>query len=341
MAVLACCGFKNSGKTTLIEELIPLLGARGISVAVVKHDADGVQFDRPGKDSDRFFKAGADVVVHGANESAARWRAESAPGLGQTLAALSASHDLVLVEGHKQTSLSKLWLLGDGDTAPPDDVTDIRRVLSRGEDRAAVALEEIERILDEAWRERGLLAGVLVGGKSSRMGSPKQLVEHKGRKLIDRVVAAIEERLPDPVLLGSGPVPEALVANRRLPDPPGLAGPMAGLIAALRWAPAAAWLVAACDQPLISRRAIDWLLGQRRPGRWAVMPRLAGGPVEPFLAVYEPQSLTLLEEVARTGKLAPWRIADHDRVVTPQPPSDLVASWRSVNTPKELESLPD
>ena len=339
MAVLACCGFKDSGKTTLIEAVVLLLRERGLSVAVVKHDAHGVQFDRPGKDSDRFFRAGADVVVRGSNESAARWHPEEAPDLGETLARLGASHDLVLVEGHKQTSLPKLWLLGEGETAPPRNVTEIRRILPRDGDRVSIAIEEVLRLLDEAWRSRPVLAGVLVGGSSSRMGCPKQLLEHDGRRLVDRVVDAVQLRLGDPVLLGSGAVPEALSANLRLPDAPGIAGPMSGLMAALRWAPNAAWLMVACDQPLISRRAVDWLLEQRRPGRWAILPRLANGPVEPFLAVYEPQALGLLERLARSGKSGPWRLAEMADVVSPTPPEELSASWRNVNTPEELDRL--
>jgi len=339
MAILACCGFKDSGKTTLIEAVIPLLRGRGLSVAVVKHDAHGVQFDRPGKDSDRFFRAGADVVVRGADESAARWHPEGGPDLGETLARLGTSHDLVLVEGHKQTSLPKFWLLGEGETAPPESVTEIRRVLSRDEERVSIAVEEISRLLDEAWRSRLVLAGVLVGGSSSRMGCPKQLLEHDGRRLVDRVVDAVHPRLGDPVLLGSGAVPETLSANRRLPDAPGIAGPMAGLMAALRWAPNTAWLMVACDQPLISRRAVDWLIGQRQPGCWAIMPRLADGPVEPFLAVYEPQVLPLLERLARSGKLAPWRLTNQANVISPAPPEELAASWRNVNTPEELNRL--
>lgn len=339
MAVFAVCGFKNSGKTTLLEEVVPLLCARGISVAVVKHDAHGVQFDRPGKDSDRLFRSGADVVIRGSNESAARWHPEGAPDLGQTLARLGASHDLVLVEGHKQTSLPKLWLLGEGETAPPENVTEIRRVLPRGGGRVTIAVEEISRLLNEVWRSRPVIAGVLVGGGSSRMGSPKQMLEHEGRRLIDRVVDAVHGRLGDPVLLGSGVVPEALSASRRLPDAPGIPGPMAGLIAALRWAPSSAWLVTACDQPLISPRAIDWLLGQRRPGCWAIMPRLADGPVEPFLAIYEPQALELFERLVRTGRSGPWRLAEEATVISPAPPEGLAASWRNVNTPEEFDRL--
>ncbi len=339
MAVLACCGFKDSGKTTLIEAVVPLLGERGLSVAVVKHDAHGVQFDRPGKDSDRFFRAGADVVVRGSNESAGRWQPEGAPDLGETLAQLGASHDLVLVEGHKQTSLPKLWLFGEGETAPPQNVTEIRRVLPRGGGRVSIAVEEISRLLDEAWSTRPMLAGVLVGGKSSRMGSPKQLLDHGGRTLIHRATDGLGSISTDPILLGSGGVPDDLAGARRLPDVPGVAGPLSGLLAALRWAPDAAWIVVACDQPLISRNAVDWLLAQRRPGRWAILPRLGDGPVEPFLAVYEPQALPLMERLARSGAFGPWRIAGHEKVVSPEPPAEFAASWRNVNTPEDLDSL--
>jgi len=339
MAVFAVCGFKDSGKTTLIEAVIPLLRDRGLSVAVVKHDAHGVQFDRPGKDSDRFFLAGADVVVRGSNESAASWHPEGAPDLGETLARLGASHDLVLVEGHKQTSLPKLWLLGEGETAPPENVTEIRRVLPRGGDRVSMAVEEISRLLDQAWRTRPLLAGVLVGGESTRMGSPKQLLDHGGRTLVHRAIDGLGAVAADPVLLGSGRVPGDLAGNRQLADTPGIAGPLGGLVAALRWAPNAAWFVVACDQPLITGDAVDWLLAQRRPGRWAILPRLGDGPVEPFLAVYEPQALILLERLARSGAVGPWRIAGHEKVVSPEPPAEFAESWRNVNTLEDFERL--
>ncbi len=339
VAVLAVCGFKNSGKTTLIEGVLPLLRARGISVAVVKHDAHGIQFDRPGKDSDRLFRAGADVVIRGSNESAARWHPSQAPDLGQTLARLGEGHDLVLVEGHKQTSLPKLWLLGESGSDPPEDVTEIRRILPIGGDRTEIAVEEISRLLDGAWRSRKVLAGVLVGGSSSRMGVPKQLVDHGGRTLIHRAIDGLGSVSTDPVLLGSGRVPDDLASNRRLADAPGIPGPLGGLVSALRWAPTDTWLVVACDQPLITRDAVDWLLGQRRPGRWAVLPRLGEGPVEPFLAIYEPQALVLLERLARSGAHGPWRIAGHEKIVSPQPPADLAACWTNVNTPEDLDAL--
>jgi len=339
VAVLACCGYSGSGKTTLIEAVVPVLRNRGVSVAVVKHDAHGVNIDHPGKDSDRLFRAGADVLLRGANESAARWHPDGGPDLDQALIQLGIDHDLVLVEGHKETSVPKLWLLAEDETAPPGDVREIVQVLPRGEGRVPAAVDRISAFLEDSWRGREILLGVLIGGKSSRMGRPKQLIRVGGRTLVDRVVDAIPGRRNEPVLLGSGPVPETLTGNRRVADAPGIAGPLAGLIAALRWAPSKTWLIFACDQPSISNQAVDWLMAQRRPGRWAIMPRSAEGRVEPFFAIYEPQALGLLEGLAISGTPGPWRLTAHGKVASPTPPEELVESWRSVNTPEEIDSL--
>lgn len=339
--VLACCGFSGSGKTTLFEAVVPILRAQGLAVAVIKHDAHGIQIDHEGKDSDRLFRAGANVLLRGSNESAARWHREDGPSLDQALDHLGLAHDIILVEGHKQTELPKLWLLGENEEAPPGEVTDILEVLVRGNDRATAAVERITAFVDEVWRKKPIRAGILIGGKSSRMGSPKQLLEIDGVPLVDRVISSLGPRFSEPVFLGAGQVPASVAGLRWVPDAPGLAGPLAGFLAAMRWDPDAAWLMVACDQPSITPDAVEWLLEQRRPGRWAVMPRLAGGPVEPFLAVYEPQARGLLEELARSGRPGPWRLAKHRKVVDPQPPEELASCWRNVNTPDDLAALSD
>ena len=52
----------GTGKTTFLERLIPKLKARGLKIAIVKHDGHRFEIDHEGKDSDRFTKAGADVT---------------------------------------------------------------------------------------------------------------------------------------------------------------------------------------------------------------------------------------------------------------------------------------
>ena len=62
-AVLAVSGVHNSGKTTLLEKLIPLLRARGLKVGVIKHDGHDFTPDVPGTDSFRLREAGAEGVA--------------------------------------------------------------------------------------------------------------------------------------------------------------------------------------------------------------------------------------------------------------------------------------
>ena len=59
-AVLAVSGAHNSGKTTLLEKLIPVLRSRGLKVGVIKHDGHDFTPDVPGTDSYRLREAGAE-----------------------------------------------------------------------------------------------------------------------------------------------------------------------------------------------------------------------------------------------------------------------------------------
>jgi molybdopterin-guanine dinucleotide biosynthesis protein MobB len=339
LPVLAISGFSGSGKTTLLERLIPRLREQQVRVAVIKHDAHGVDLDRPGKDSDRLFRAGADVVLRGPDEAAARWHSTEEENLRQSVVLLLADHDLVLAEGHKGTPLPKVWLCRQNEQEPPPDIVGVRTVLPWDCDRLPAAIGTVTGFLNQMWRRRPLYGGILVGGHSKRIGRPKQLLDLGGRTFVERVAQAIEDRVERIVCLGNGPLPPAFDNVTKLPDPVHVQGPTAGLVTALRWNPEAAWLVIACDQPLVRPEAIEWLLDQRGPGRWAVMPRIAGGAAEPFLAVYEPHSLSLLEEKISAGRTAPVAITDFPQVACPEPPTELEGCWKSINTPKEYEAL--
>ncbi|MEE8414017.1 MAG: molybdopterin-guanine dinucleotide biosynthesis protein B [Dehalococcoidales bacterium] len=62
-SIVAIIGSSNSGKTTLIEKLIPELKSRGYRVATVKHAHHGVILDEPGKDSWRHIQAGSEATA--------------------------------------------------------------------------------------------------------------------------------------------------------------------------------------------------------------------------------------------------------------------------------------
>jgi molybdopterin-guanine dinucleotide biosynthesis protein B len=61
--IISIVGKSNSGKTTLIEKLIPELVKKGYRVATIKHNVHGFEIDHEGKDSWRHKKAGAHITV--------------------------------------------------------------------------------------------------------------------------------------------------------------------------------------------------------------------------------------------------------------------------------------
>ena len=106
----------NSGKTTLIEKIVPLLKARGLRVCVIKHASKGFELDRPGKDSWRFRQAGADDVVLVGPKSLAIMRAlDHDPDPEKIAAGLDA--DIVLMEGFKQSAKNRIEVFRSGVSA--------------------------------------------------------------------------------------------------------------------------------------------------------------------------------------------------------------------------------
>lgn len=97
MKAVCIAGWSDSGKTTLIERLIPLLMGRGLRVGVVKHTHHSFSMDQHGSDTDRYRGSGAAAVVLAAPDGTALL--DSRPmNLAQTLA-LMPDMDLILVEG--------------------------------------------------------------------------------------------------------------------------------------------------------------------------------------------------------------------------------------------------
>jgi molybdopterin-guanine dinucleotide biosynthesis protein MobB len=336
---LAVCGPRGAGKTALLEAVIPELTGRGLAVAALKHHGHpgGLSVDQPGKDSDRLYRAGADVRLEAPDEAFARVHRGGDADLVDVLSALLADHDLVLVEGHKTAPLPKVWLSGEGATGPPDGLEHVLAVLLPGPDRVARMLEVLDAWLPKAWATVPVMAGVLVGGAGSRLGRPKQLIPYRGATFLEAVVAALAAAIPDVVLLGAGDVPASCAHLARIADVPAAAGPLAGMLAACRWAPHAAWVFAACDLPLLKPEAVAWLLARRAPGRWAGLPECGTG-VEPLFALYEPQARARLEGLAAAGA-GPSSLRDHPRAGVLAPPPELRPCWCNVNTLADLATL--
>jgi molybdopterin-guanine dinucleotide biosynthesis protein B len=108
--IIGVAGFKNAGKTTLVEKLVAELTRRGFLISTVKHAHHSFDIDHEGRDSFRHRKAGATEV---AVVSGQRWaiihelRETPEPPLEAVLAKMAPA-DLVIIEGYKRDGHPKI-----------------------------------------------------------------------------------------------------------------------------------------------------------------------------------------------------------------------------------------
>lgn len=121
MNVFGIIGWKNSGKTGLVERLVSELTRRGFSVSTLKHAHHSFDIDHPGKDSHRHRVAGASQVLISSAERSAlmtEFRSYKEPSL-KTLLSKMEPVDVVLIEGWKCDAHPKIetWRSENGNPA--------------------------------------------------------------------------------------------------------------------------------------------------------------------------------------------------------------------------------
>lgn len=107
--LVSLVGTSDSGKTTLLTKIIPLLRERGLKVAVIKHHAHGdFEIDREGKDSWKLYNSGADVIVSSPVKMAFIRRAEKDSLDWIFERYLDGDYDLVLTEGFSRAGKDRI-----------------------------------------------------------------------------------------------------------------------------------------------------------------------------------------------------------------------------------------
>lgn len=117
LPLLAIAAWSGTGKTTLLQQVIPQLKARGIRPGLIKHTHHQMEIDTPGKDSYLLRKAGADQVIVASSQ---RWALmcetpEARLDLLYLVSRMDARLlDMVLLEGFKDEPVPKiiLWRAG-------------------------------------------------------------------------------------------------------------------------------------------------------------------------------------------------------------------------------------
>jgi molybdopterin-guanine dinucleotide biosynthesis protein MobB len=163
MKIYGVTGWKNAGKTGLMERLVAEITSRGLSVSTIKHAHHSFDVDHPGKDSHRHRVAGAHEVLLASKNRIAlmqELRDHEEPELAHLLTRLSPV-DLVLIEGYKRDRHPKIEahraVTGQPLIAPGDDT--IRAVASDVPltlDRPVFGLDDTIALADFVLCEVGL-----------------------------------------------------------------------------------------------------------------------------------------------------------------------------------------
>ncbi len=113
--IVSIVGKSDSGKTTLIEKIVPELSRRGYRVTTVKHDLHGFEIDKEGKDSWRHKRAGAQAVVISSPRKVALIRdVDKDMSLEELGDSFGEDADLILSEGFKKDVQPKIEVFREG-----------------------------------------------------------------------------------------------------------------------------------------------------------------------------------------------------------------------------------
>lgn len=180
---------------------------------------------------------------------------------------------------------------------------------------------------------------VLAGGRGSRLGRDKGLLDFHGQPQVQRtldLLAAVCDRS----FVSLRPDQASAAGYRGLAaivDLTADGGPAGGLIAAVRAFPGVAWLVVAADLPLLTVATLAALVDQREPELLATAFRHPDGTPEPVCAIFEPAVAALLGEAVEPQAISLRRLLERGpaRIVD----STDADALTSVNTPADEQRI--
>jgi molybdopterin-guanine dinucleotide biosynthesis protein A len=180
----------------------------------------------------------------------------------------------------------------------------------------------------------------MAGGESRRMGRDKALLVIDGVTMLERVTS-VALRTGCPVVVAGRRKPDdwKLQEVKFFPDEtPGL-GPLGGLATALR-STGRSILALACDMPLLTAGAIQWLMdaAKHSTGEDGYSITIGGEP-EPLFSIYHQTCLPQIERRLAEGRRSVKGLIEQGRFAFCEAPAWVAVQLRNVNTPEDVEGL--
>ena len=259
-----------------------------------------------------------------------------------------AKHQIVVIDPKKEESLSRkldrltdvqLVLLTEGMNEPYGFLSEYIPkgipVFNLSETKKVVAFlaNKLEASIPPVY---GL---VLVGGKSQRMGKDKGAIDYHGMPQREYAAGLLDDLCEKTFLSCRSEQADGLKdAGALILDTFTGLGPMGAILSAFREQPEVAWMVVACDLPLLDEKTLGFLRENRNASKIATTFR---SPVnefpEPLVTIWEPRSYPVLLQFLAQGYSCPRKALINSPVEVLEVPE--AEALLNVNTPKELEAV--
>lgn len=178
---------------------------------------------------------------------------------------------------------------------------------------------------------------VLAGGKSLRMGQAKDRMKWHGKEQRYHAADLLKKLCPEVYIsCRFDQANEIDTDYTALPDTFLNLGPMGGILSALRSQRHKAWLVVACDLPLLNAETLQFLIAHRDPSKIATtFESPFDGKPEPLITIWEPQSYPALLQFLGKDITCPRKVLMNNPVKILRSPD--TGALMNVNTPADAE----
>jgi molybdopterin-guanine dinucleotide biosynthesis protein A len=186
----------------------------------------------------------------------------------------------------------------------------------------------------------GVTGIILAGGRSSRMGREKALLEAEGETLTERAIKTLSPLCSKIVISTNSAELFSSFNLNTVPDFTINLGPLAGIASALEQSETESNIVIAVDMPGITTLFLAYLL-ECFPGYNGVVPVSDKGVIQPLCGVYSSSLLPSIKELLKSNRLAAAAITDLHGILKvhalPETPGYTKELFANLNTPDELE----
>lgn len=259
-----------------------------------------------------------------------------------------AKQQIVVIDPQKETSLKKrlaqltdvqlILLINESEEVYPFLKTQLGEshlpIILPFSDTAAIANFLLQKLQDALPPIYGL---ALAGGESLRMGQDKGLLDYHGKPQREYLAALLSENC-EKTFLSCRPQQLMDTSYPILADTFLNLGPFGAILSAFRQYPNAAWLVAACDLPLLDKATVQQLLKNRNPSKLATAFQNPETQLpEPLITIWEPKAYPVLLQFLGQGYSCPRKVLIHNDIELLQ--IEQPNALQNVNTPEEMEKV--